>query len=267
MKKLIDQTWNYWCALSHLMSWIFDIAFCRTVCFGVFSFVFHNWSILLFLFLSGMILSVIFIIITLLVYTFIPVMRNLYGKCLLCYLVSLAIAYSLIAALQLNGSNYIEPYLCYSIAYTIYFSFLSTFLWLNVMNFDLWLNFQWVIVNHLSKICNINLLYPHSLRIFRNCPSFNHFFPLQINRLLEKFIRSKATYCLYELWLRYTMFCYVFNVYIGFNCIHSTWSAARTRIFNLFYERYKRDSSSSTWRHFVIVKNFHLSFCFRWEII
>lgn len=57
---------------------------------------------------------------------------------------------------------------------------------------------------------------------FKNFLCFNHFFPLQINRLLQKCIRSKATYCLYELWLRNTMFCYVFNVYIGFDCIHST---------------------------------------------
>lgn len=94
-----------------------------------------------------MLLSVMFIIVTLLVYGCIPKLRSLYGKCLLCYLIQLAIAYTFVSALQLNGYNYIQKWLCYSIAYVVYFAFLSAFLWLNVLNFDFWLNFQWAYRN------------------------------------------------------------------------------------------------------------------------
>lgn len=95
-----------------------------------------------FLFFSAMLISVLSIIATEFVYACVPKLRNLNGKCLMCYLASLAIGYTLVSLLQLNGINHIEPMLCYSVAHLIYFSLLSAFLWLNVVNFDLWQSFQ-----------------------------------------------------------------------------------------------------------------------------
>lgn len=115
----------------------------------------------------GMLLSVPFIVATFLVYIWyasfhlnvqhkfilflnfvticlhsLPELRNLHGKCLLCYLFGLVIGYTEMALVQLNGANYVEPILCKSLGYTIYFSFLSAFLWLSVISFDLWWNFR-----------------------------------------------------------------------------------------------------------------------------
>ncbi|XP_031617281.1 G-protein coupled receptor Mth2-like [Contarinia nasturtii] len=89
-----------------------------------------------------MLISVMFLCVTLFVYVVVPKLQNLQGKCLICYLVSLAVSYLLMAFIHLNGHNYVLPYICYPTGFIMLFSFLAAFFWLNVMNFDLWLHFR-----------------------------------------------------------------------------------------------------------------------------
>lgn len=100
-----------------------------------------------------MLMSVFFLLITLIIYGCIPTLQNLNGKCLLCYLATLAFGYTLLSGVQLNSSNYMQPLLCDSVGYLVYFTLFSAFLWLSVINFDLWLNFQCVLV--LLLFCSI----------------------------------------------------------------------------------------------------------------
>lgn len=89
-----------------------------------------------------MMVSVLFILATLLVYSCVPKLRNFQGKMLISYLAALAVGYTFIANLQFNGNDYVRPHICQPIGFIALFSFLSAFLWLNVMNFDFWLNFR-----------------------------------------------------------------------------------------------------------------------------
>lgn len=89
-----------------------------------------------------MLLSVPFILATFFVYLCIPELCNMHGKCLLCYLFALIVGYTLLAIVQLNGHNYIEQLPCKLLGYTAYFSFLSGFLWLSVISFNLWFDFR-----------------------------------------------------------------------------------------------------------------------------
>lgn len=91
-----------------------------------------------------MLLSVLFLVATILIYSLIPKLRDLHGKCLICYSVALAIGFSTLALVQLNSSDYIEKRFCYFAAYVIYYSLLSAYFWMNVLNFDLWLSYQLV---------------------------------------------------------------------------------------------------------------------------
>ncbi|XP_012254974.2 G-protein coupled receptor Mth2-like isoform X4 [Athalia rosae] len=86
----------------------------------------------------GMILSIPFMAATFLVYAIIPELRNLYGKTLMCYVACLVNAYSFLAVLQLVD---VDQNTCISLAFTIHFSFLASFFWLNVMCFDIWWTF------------------------------------------------------------------------------------------------------------------------------
>lgn len=104
----------------------------------------------------GMLMSVFFLIITLIIYGCIPALQNLNSKCLLCYLATLAFGYTLLSGVQLNSSNYLQPLLCDSVGYLVYFTLFSAFLWLSVINFDLWLNFQYVFLRKKTKSIKSN---------------------------------------------------------------------------------------------------------------
>ncbi|XP_055309713.1 G-protein coupled receptor Mth2-like [Sitodiplosis mosellana] len=82
------------------------------------------------------------IIVTFLVYICISELRNLHGKCFVCYLVCLMVMYILLALEQLNGTDYVDKTICKVQATLLYFATFSAFLWLNVISFDLWSSFR-----------------------------------------------------------------------------------------------------------------------------
>uniref|UniRef100_T1PGE5 Methuselah n=1 Tax=Musca domestica TaxID=7370 RepID=T1PGE5_MUSDO len=89
----------------------------------------------------AMAVSVPFIILTIIVYVFIPELRNLHGKCLISYLCPLAVGYSILSTISL--SEVVFPNLvCSCLGYVAYFCFMSAFFWLSVISFDLWQNFR-----------------------------------------------------------------------------------------------------------------------------
>lgn len=89
-----------------------------------------------------MLTSVAFIAVTFLVYLFVPELRNLHGKFLLCYLTALMIGYSLLAYIKFNGWHPMKACIKQIIGYSTYFSLLSAFFWSNVISFDLHRNFR-----------------------------------------------------------------------------------------------------------------------------
>lgn len=91
-----------------------------------------------------MILLVVFIAITASIYICIPELRNLYGMCLLSYLIGLLIGYSFTTFAIFNDWHYFDPVLCKCTAYLKYFPLVSAFLWSNVISYDLWLNIEYV---------------------------------------------------------------------------------------------------------------------------
>lgn len=94
-----------------------------------------------------MLFSVPFLVATFLVYAILPELRNVHGKSLMCYLFGLAVGYSVLSGIQLNGNEFVEPTLCRVLGYIIYMSFMSAFFWLSVISFDLWWNFRYVLDN------------------------------------------------------------------------------------------------------------------------
>ncbi|XP_015109754.1 G-protein coupled receptor Mth [Diachasma alloeum] len=100
--------------------------------------------------------SCMFLLITFLVYVFLPLLQNLHGKTLMCHVASLFAAYACLAAIALteppwpeadastrdDGNNEISSDSgCKFLGYTTLFSFLAAFAWLNVMCFDIWWTF------------------------------------------------------------------------------------------------------------------------------
>ncbi|XP_062708341.1 G-protein coupled receptor Mth2-like isoform X3 [Aedes albopictus] len=86
----------------------------------------------------GLILSIPFLLATLLIYAWIPELRNIHGKSLICYIFALTNAYIVLLIMHF-GSNAIP---CEAQGYLLYFFVLVAFFWLNVMCFDIFWTFS-----------------------------------------------------------------------------------------------------------------------------
>ncbi|KAF0761761.1 G-protein coupled receptor Mth2-like, partial [Aphis craccivora] len=91
----------------------------------------------------GMMLSLPFLFSTFLVYALIKDLRNLHGKSLMCHVATLSVAYTSLIVVQFITNSVVKEW-CIVLAYTVQFSFLASFFWLNVMCFDLWWTFRLV---------------------------------------------------------------------------------------------------------------------------
>ncbi|CAH2002603.1 unnamed protein product [Acanthoscelides obtectus] len=90
--------------------------------------------------LSGMIISMPFLLLTFLVYLIIPE-KNLHRKALMFYVICLLLAYVLLVTSNLSKYSFPDV-TCHLIGYFIMFFFLGSFLWMNVMCIDMWLTFS-----------------------------------------------------------------------------------------------------------------------------
>uniref|UniRef100_A0A034W0F2 G-protein coupled receptor Mth2 n=1 Tax=Bactrocera dorsalis TaxID=27457 RepID=A0A034W0F2_BACDO len=87
-----------------------------------------------------MLISAPFLYITILVYWLIPELWNLHTKCLICYLISLAVGTTLIVMVNMREANY-ENTICGIIGFVAYYFLTAVFFWLNVVCYDVWQNF------------------------------------------------------------------------------------------------------------------------------
>ncbi|XP_054290645.1 probable G-protein coupled receptor Mth-like 3 [Macrosteles quadrilineatus] len=94
-----------------------------------------------FLYPLGMIISMPCLLITIVVYSILPALRNLHGKCLVCQCTCLLLTYIGLTIAYLKG-GVLEDCWCVFIAFMIQFTFLAGSFWLNVMSFDIWWSFS-----------------------------------------------------------------------------------------------------------------------------
>ncbi|XP_065361908.1 G-protein coupled receptor Mth2-like [Calliphora vicina] len=99
-----------------------------------------SWQLLLNTY--AMAISVLFLIPTILVYLVLKELReNLCGKLLICYLLSLTMAYAIISFISISKLTF-DVITCSFLGFTSYFFFMATFLWLSVLCYDIWKNFK-----------------------------------------------------------------------------------------------------------------------------
>lgn len=85
----------------------------------------------------GLLISVPFLILTIVAYAITPRLRDVHGKALCHYCGCLALAFTTLAITQLASSQ-LSPQACVSVAFVIQFSFVACFFWLNVMCIETW---------------------------------------------------------------------------------------------------------------------------------
>ncbi|XP_013194893.1 G-protein coupled receptor Mth2 [Amyelois transitella] len=88
---------------------------------------------------TGMIISCVFLILVLIVYSLLRELRNLCGKVLMAYVASLLMAFMLLVVIQ---QNELDVNYCLGLTLSVYYSFIASFCWMNVMSYDIWWTFR-----------------------------------------------------------------------------------------------------------------------------
>ncbi|XP_034951372.1 G-protein coupled receptor Mth2-like [Chelonus insularis] len=86
----------------------------------------------------GLLISVPFLILTIVAYYITPKLLDVHGKALCHYCGCLTVAFTTLAIVQLT-SSYLSDQFCISMAFIIQFSFIACFFWLNVMCIETYL--------------------------------------------------------------------------------------------------------------------------------
>ncbi|XP_032570084.1 probable G-protein coupled receptor Mth-like 3 isoform X2 [Drosophila sechellia] len=86
----------------------------------------------------AIVISMICIVLTISVYLYVKKLRNLHGKCFICYLASLFLGYLF---LLLNVWKY-SSHFCVTAGFMGYFSVIAAFFWLSVISLTLWNSFS-----------------------------------------------------------------------------------------------------------------------------
>ncbi|XP_043644981.1 probable G-protein coupled receptor Mth-like 3 [Drosophila teissieri] len=86
----------------------------------------------------AIVLSLICLLLTISVYLYVKELRNLVGKCIICYLASLFLGFLF---LILNVWNYSSGF-CVTAGFLGYFSVMAAFFWLSVISFNCWITFS-----------------------------------------------------------------------------------------------------------------------------
>ncbi|XP_046390124.1 probable G-protein coupled receptor Mth-like 3 [Ischnura elegans] len=89
----------------------------------------------------GIIVSIVFLIISLAIYATTSELRNLHGKCLMCHIISLLVGYLFLAIVQRSGGS-LNDNACTAFGFVIYFALLCSFFWLNIMCIDIYVAFS-----------------------------------------------------------------------------------------------------------------------------
>ncbi|XP_068633539.1 G-protein coupled receptor Mth2-like [Battus philenor] len=90
-------------------------------------------------FTTALLISCVFLLLTLIVYLLLPDLRNLCGMVLMAYVASQFGAFLFLAIIQIGDHSVMG---CLGLTFSIYFFFLSSFCWMNVMSIDIWWTFR-----------------------------------------------------------------------------------------------------------------------------
>ncbi|XP_046406456.1 probable G-protein coupled receptor Mth-like 3 [Ischnura elegans] len=89
----------------------------------------------------GMVVSSVFLLLSITVYAIVPKLRNLSGKFMMLYMVSLLFSFIFLSVVQSKRAS-LSANACTVLGFIMYFSTLSSFFWLNVLCIDITLAFR-----------------------------------------------------------------------------------------------------------------------------
>ncbi|CAL1687357.1 unnamed protein product [Lasius platythorax] len=94
------------------------------------------------IYISPNIVCILLLLLTILIYSILPELRNAHGFMLRNYSGALCVAYIMWIVNFLTEADAVQYSACITVAFFTYYSFLTSTIWLTVMSFDLWWTFR-----------------------------------------------------------------------------------------------------------------------------
>ncbi|XP_064538273.1 probable G-protein coupled receptor Mth-like 11 isoform X2 [Drosophila montana] len=101
--------------------------------------------------------SIFFMAIIIVVYLFLPNFKSIHGKCCTCYFTCLTLSFLLHVIVTFGWVDTVHSHICYLIGYSGYYVIMATFLWLLLINYNLWKTFNNIGVRRRSRFTNYNI--------------------------------------------------------------------------------------------------------------
>ncbi|XP_060645292.1 probable G-protein coupled receptor Mth-like 11 [Drosophila nasuta] len=101
--------------------------------------------------------SIFFLLMVIIVYLILPNFKGDYFKCCICYFSCLTLSSILLVIVRCDWINLHQKVLCLRTGYIGYYFVISTFLWLLIINYDLWKTFNNIGISHGSKLYKYNI--------------------------------------------------------------------------------------------------------------
>uniref|UniRef100_A0A1I8NKJ3 G-protein coupled receptors family 2 profile 2 domain-containing protein n=1 Tax=Musca domestica TaxID=7370 RepID=A0A1I8NKJ3_MUSDO len=123
----------------------------------------------------GIAISVVFFIPTILIHLAVKELRSsLTGKLQTCYLIALATGYSIMGYINMTQGRW-PVSKCRSIGFTGYYFFMSAYLWLGVLCYDMWKTFRECKINNEKNRDNMNRFILYSVFVWGTAGTFTLF--------------------------------------------------------------------------------------------
>ncbi|XP_034114801.1 probable G-protein coupled receptor Mth-like 11 isoform X2 [Drosophila albomicans] len=101
--------------------------------------------------------SIFFLLMVIIVYLILPNFKGDYFKCSICYFSCLTLSFILIVIVRFQWIQPHQKVLCQLTGYIGYYFIISTFLWLLIINYDLWKAFNTLVITRRTRYLNYNI--------------------------------------------------------------------------------------------------------------
>ncbi|XP_070063049.1 probable G-protein coupled receptor Mth-like 11 isoform X3 [Drosophila virilis] len=101
--------------------------------------------------------SIFCLAIIIVVYLYLPNFKSIHGKCCTCYFTCLTASFLMIVVVSFGWVDKKYSLICFLIGYSGYYAIMATFLWLLLINYNLWKTFNNIGVGRRSRFMNYNI--------------------------------------------------------------------------------------------------------------
>ncbi|XP_031641197.1 G-protein coupled receptor Mth2-like [Contarinia nasturtii] len=220
---------------------------------------------------TGMVISEILLAITFLIYYRAKNLDRFYGDMLLCYLSGPVIAFALILFSKFNKE--ISTSQIYdALGYIVYFTFVSSFIWISVISFDLWKNLRLFHIHTFTVISRRKQLFSYMFYAYGLALFFTIFFHIYDGKISDA---EKIASCFLDESSSSMCFIYYIPIWIIFIVSQAFFTLSKIQMHNSSDNEHRQSNNQKIKRqlsrfndgdNFALYWRLHILICSVWVL-